>query len=218
MCLCLQPSLRAGSIATIAAKSLLINGPLSLVPSAYGAIVRYPIFITNVTENETFGTNKTCRWWGCQPRCLQWLLIHSKKHHVDACCCWIAGPSGCPNDSDCPLSILWFPAERTKFWGFVTVILYLADLYYGNDTRLNTLIEKGFAWKMTRPYVPGENRTEGEDAYVFSNSTPVFGKLPVDPISVPVNVGKGSLLGSPSCLPLSPPAWWSAPDLTADLV
>ncbi|GFH23781.1 3',5'-cyclic-nucleotide phosphodiesterase, partial [Haematococcus lacustris] len=58
------PALRGGGLDTVASRKLLLNGPLDLLPSAYGAIVRLPIFVQNSTQNETFGTNKSSAWLG----------------------------------------------------------------------------------------------------------------------------------------------------------
>lgn len=43
----------------MSSKKLLLNGPLDLLPSAYGAIVRLPVFVQNSSFSETFGTNRS---------------------------------------------------------------------------------------------------------------------------------------------------------------
>ncbi|GFH21021.1 uncharacterized protein HaLaN_18240, partial [Haematococcus lacustris] len=52
-------ALRGGALATVSSKKLLLNGPLDLLPSAYGAIVRLPVFVQNSSFSETFGTNRS---------------------------------------------------------------------------------------------------------------------------------------------------------------
>ncbi|KAJ9524730.1 hypothetical protein QJQ45_024366 [Haematococcus lacustris] len=52
-------ALRGGALATVSSKKLLLNGPLDLLPSAYGAIVRLPVFVQNSSLSETFGTNRS---------------------------------------------------------------------------------------------------------------------------------------------------------------
>ncbi|GAX74177.1 hypothetical protein CEUSTIGMA_g1626.t1 [Chlamydomonas eustigma] len=54
-------SLRSGAITTLVTGQTLLSGPLPLVfdISLFGAPTRMPIFVSNVSANETFGTNWT---------------------------------------------------------------------------------------------------------------------------------------------------------------
>ncbi|KAJ9511825.1 hypothetical protein QJQ45_004378 [Haematococcus lacustris] len=72
------PALRGGGLDTVASRKLLLNGPLTLLRSAYGAIVRLPIFIQNSTQNETFGTNKSMPT-NCEPQAMCYNPVTREK-------------------------------------------------------------------------------------------------------------------------------------------
>jgi len=49
--------LRPGAISTLKAKQLTMSGPQDLVGGGFGGIARLPIFVANVSADETFGMN-----------------------------------------------------------------------------------------------------------------------------------------------------------------
>eukprot|EP00775_Hariotina_reticulata_P009645 gene9645-9805_t len=156
-----DPARRTAALETVRRGVLTLQGPLKLLQGYHAAIARMPIFIYNVSNNETFGGPNA------DPN-----SSSSSSSRVVVQAAKVRFPYE-PYNCD----ICYNETTRTKFWGFVSCVVKLQDLADGKDTRLNTLSEMGYNFEFFAPQL--------DMPVILIASTP---DKPVEPVEAQVNV------------------------------
>ncbi|KAG2443738.1 hypothetical protein HXX76_002084 [Chlamydomonas incerta] len=102
-----------------------VNGPFWLVQGFTGAFVRYPIFVPDVTETETFGF---------------------RYRDNSSAIAYSQLPSSVRNCSIC-----YNATTREKWWGLMTVLVNYDEVTNGQDAYLATLRKLNYHYALVRP-------------------------------------------------------------------
>ncbi|KAG2438990.1 hypothetical protein HYH02_010781 [Chlamydomonas schloesseri] len=120
-----DPTRRDGILNIIRTREPGVNGPFYLVQGFTGAFVRYPIYVPNVNEQETFGfrymENDTAIPYSGLPA------------SVRSC------------------SICYNATTREKWWGLLTVLVNYDEVTNGQDAYLATLRKLNYHYALVRP-------------------------------------------------------------------
>ncbi|KAG2443736.1 hypothetical protein HXX76_002082 [Chlamydomonas incerta] len=120
-----DPTRRDGILNIIRTREPGVNGPFYLVQGFTGAFVRYPIYVPNVSENETFGfryrENATAIPYAELPA------------SVRSC------------------TICYNATTREKWWGLLTVLVNYDEVTNGQDAYLATLRKMNYHYALVRP-------------------------------------------------------------------
>lgn len=104
-----------------------MQGPFKVVQGFDAVIFRLPIFIPNVSANETFGA----------------------PHQVHNCSVCDGPLEAQPASCD----VCYNTKMRSKFWGFVAVVVNVDELKAGTDGRLKKLTDLGYNYALYAPQV-----------------------------------------------------------------
>ena len=108
-----SPVLRADAITTLRLGAISLAGPKTLARGLYGAPTRMPIFISNVTADETFGNNSTCEFthvYTISRSATCGACVTVGLPHTSAVRSSSAVPTGLTLDQ------VYNASSRTKFW------------------------------------------------------------------------------------------------------
>ncbi|GLI65793.1 hypothetical protein VaNZ11_009413 [Volvox africanus] len=130
-----DPLRRESVFAAIRTREPQVAGPLTLGQGYLGALIRYPIFVPNVSAEEVFGF----------------------RYHENVS----AIPYSNLPQSVRNCTICYNSTSREKWWGLMTLVINYDAVAQGDDAYLSILRKKGFNYALVRPV----NATHEEAIY-----------------------------------------------------